>query len=151
MKLSCIHEVWRWSDNYCWHRSDRVILVCCCYLRLDYDIVLSFVGKNNHGTVWIFLLYKPLILLSIYNVKVSHLSPFLRLFAWITRVTSAALAHWHETHLSGLQDFLLHIVCLFCLILLYTGSIFRGKFKYPSVLPYGPVTKYNIKITLPIS
>ena len=30
-------------------------------------------------------------------------------------------------------------VCLFCLFLLYTGSIFRGKFKYPSVLPYGPV------------
>ena len=44
------------------------------------------------------------------------------------------------------------INCLFvCLFLLYTGSIFRGKFKYPSVLPYGPVTKYNIKITLPIS
>ena len=31
-------------------------------------------------------------------------------------------------------------VCLFVrLFLLYTGSIFRGKFKYPSVLPYGPV------------
>ena len=42
-------------------------------------------------------------------------------------------------------------VLFVCLFLLYTGSIFRGKFKYPSVLPYGPVTKYNIKITLPIN
>ena len=105
---------WNWaacmrSDNYCWRRSDRVILVCCCYLRLDYDFVLSFLGKNNHGTVWIFLLYKPLILLSIYNVKVGYLSPFPRLFAWFARVTSAALGHWHKTHPSGLQDFLLHI------------------------------------------
>ena len=47
-----------------------------------------------------------------------------------------------QQHSSGQKhNFLVlkKIVLFVCLFLLYTGSIFRGKFKYPSVLPYGPV------------
>ncbi len=43
-------------------------------------------------------------------------------------------------------------VCLFaCLFILYPGSIFRGKFKYPSAFPYGPAhikIQSNITITV---
>ena len=43
------------------------------------------------------------------------------------------------TNFSDLCCGMITIHVLFvCLFILYPGSIFRGKFKYPSVLPYGP-------------
>ena len=67
---------------------------------------------------------------------------------------SVLLHVWYDKVCSmyvTLATYLAQELLFVCLFLLYTGFIFWGKFKYPSVLPYGPVTKYNIKITLPIS
>ena len=47
----------------------------------------------------------------------------------------------HPGSILGKAEFMLNIALFVYLFLPYTGSIFRGKFKYLSVLPYGPNTK----------
>ena len=53
---------------------------------------------------------------------------------WYTLYKAVCKTRYHA-NAAGTVMFVLFV----CLFLLYTGSIFRGKFKYPSVLPYGPV------------